>query len=119
MSNRRLSESELVLANVLLDEIRQPLDQVSGDDEQLLWAFRRKVYKELTYDERGTPMHRRRLKERKRIEQGGKCADCGKPLPKSHVVLDRLQAMEGYTLENTRLIHQECDVKVQRSRGFA
>jgi len=32
--------------------------------------------------------------------------------------LDRLVASKGYTKENTRLIHQECDVKQQREKGY-
>jgi hypothetical protein len=34
-------------------------------------------------------------------------------------VLDRLQAVDGYTPENTRLICNECDKKVQRERRYA
>jgi len=119
MPNRRLNESELEDANRLLDEIRARLEELSNGSPELLWALRRKVYKELTYDERGKPMQRRRLKEQKRREQDGNCAVCGKPLPDTYAVLDRLEAMEGYTVENTRLIHQDCDVKVQTSRGYA
>jgi hypothetical protein len=37
----------------------------------------------------------------------------------SYAVLDRIEAMAGYTAENTRLIHPECDTAVQRSRGYA
>jgi len=33
-------------------------------------------------------------------------------------VLDRLEAMPGYTLENTRLLCPECDKKVQTERRF-
>jgi hypothetical protein len=118
MPNRRLTASELVQANALLEEIRLKLASMSGGDTALLWAIRRKVYKELTYDERGKPMHRRRLKAAKRRAQNGNCAVCGNPLPARHAVLDRLQAMGGYTTDNTRLICRECDIEVQRARGF-
>jgi len=37
-------------------EVRQRLADLSGDDENLLWALRRKLFKELTYDERGKPI---------------------------------------------------------------
>ena len=119
MPNRRLSDDELAMANELLALIRGRLRELSGSDEHLLWALRRKLFKELTYDERGKPMHRRRLKTLKRVEQNGLCAVCGKDLPEKYVVLDRLEAMRGYTVENTRLIHHDCDVGVQRSRGYA
>ena len=87
----------------------------------MLWALRRKLAKELTYDERGKPMFRRELKALKRgeREQGGKCALCGEPLPEKNAVLDRLEAMLGYTPDNTQLLCPQCDNKVQVERGFA
>ncbi|MBK8097616.1 MAG: hypothetical protein IPK26_10940 [Planctomycetes bacterium] len=63
MANRRLSATELEQANAILELVRAQLDSVSGGDDALRWALRRKLYKELTYDERGKPMHRRRLKK--------------------------------------------------------
>lgn len=119
MANRRLSPDELAQANALLDEIRAKLLQLSQGDRDLLFAYRRKIYKELTYDERGKPMYRRRLKDLKRLEQNGLCALCGTELPGKYVVLDRFNAADGYTPENTRLIHQHCDVQVQQSRSYA
>ena len=98
-------------ANQLLRSIRLRLEKLSAGDRKLLWAYRRKVSKELTYDERGKPMHRRRLKILKRLEQSGKCPICRKPLPERYAVLDRFNAMLGYTAKNTRLIHQECDTE--------
>jgi len=119
MPNRRLNTDELALANELLDRIRGELDKLSGGDPDLLFAFRRKVYKELTYDERDKPMVRRRLKELKRKEQNGLCPVCQEPLPDAYAVLDRFNAVDGYTPENTRLIHQHCDRKIQAERGYA
>lgn len=49
-------------------------------------------------------MQRRQLKLQRRQEQDGKCPICKKPLPESYAVLDRIDAMRGYTPENTRLI---------------
>lgn len=118
MPNRTLSEDELAAANKLLSTIRSRLLKLSSRDESLFWALRRKVYKELTYDERGKPMQRRRLKQLKRTEQKGCCARCREPLPEKYVVLDRLEAMGGYTVENTRLLCRPCDEEVQLSRGF-
>ena len=55
--------------------------ELSNGDAGLLFALRRKIYKELTYDERTKPMARRKLKEQKRKEQGGLCPVCHRPLP--------------------------------------
>lgn len=40
------------------------------------------------------------------------------PPPEQGAVLDRTEAMAGYTMANTQL-HHECDRKVQAERGFA
>src|SRR5579864_9223411 len=83
MANRRLSESELSQAHELLDSIRERLRQLSSGDPELLFAFRRKVAKELTYDERGKPMERRKLKELKWKRQNGICPECKARLPET------------------------------------
>ncbi len=103
----------------MLDEIRGKLDKLSQGDKELLFAYRRKIFKELGYDERSKPMVRRKLKDQKWKEQRGLCAICRKELPIKYTVLDRLSAVDGYTPENTRLIHQECDVAHQASKGYA
>ncbi len=119
MANRNLTQDELAIANELLTRIREDLARLSGGDEGLLWVLRRKVYKELTYDERGKPIHRKRLKEKKREQQNGLCVICQGPLPEKYVVLDRIHAMAGYTLENTQLIHPRCDEELQGSRAYS
>ena len=119
MPNRQLSPDELAHANALLAEVRTRLEQLSGGDKGLLFAYRRKVFKELTYDERDKPAARKKLKDQKRKQQRGLCAICGKELPITYTVLDRLNAVDGYTLENTRLVHQACDISHQESKGYA
>ncbi|WP_433966794.1 hypothetical protein [Tunturiibacter gelidiferens] len=52
MPNRNLDPEELKHANALLSEIRERLIALAGDDPLLLFAYRRKVVKELGYDER-------------------------------------------------------------------
>ena len=119
MPNRQLSSEELEkLFAPLLSEVRERLVSLSGGDKDLQWALRRKLFKELTYDERGKPIQRRKLKEMKRAEQDNKCRRCGESLPAKHVVLDRIEAMKGYTPENTRLLCSECDKQVQQERGY-
>jgi DNA-directed RNA polymerase subunit RPC12/RpoP len=78
----------------------------------------RKLFKTLTYDERDNPTNRRILKQVKRAVQKNKCANCGEELPKKNAVLDRFEAMKGYTEENTRLICPECNVNIQEERGY-
>jgi UTP:GlnB (protein PII) uridylyltransferase len=119
MANRQLTQQELERANELLAEVRLKLEALSEGDRDLLFACRRKIFKELTYDERSKPMVRRKLKEHKWKEQRGLCVLCGNALPEKYTVLDRLNAIDGYTKENTRLIHQECDVAHQASKGYA
>ena len=119
MPNKTLNPDQLAQIRLLLNFVRDELKTLSGGDPDLLFAFRRKLYKELTYDERSKPMVRRRLKKLKRAEQNGICPICGKPLPEKYVGLDRLDAVKGYTPENTRLIHPDCDIDVQASRGYA
>lgn len=119
MPNRRLTPEELAKVRVLLDTVRAQLESLSAGDPDLLFAYRRKVYKELTYDERDKPMVRRQLKALKRGEQHGICPLCQEPLPEAYCVLDRLAAAAGYTAENTRLICQQCDIAAQKAKGYA
>jgi hypothetical protein len=79
--NRTLTPLELASANALLEEIRRRLKDLAGGDASLHFAIRRKVYKELAYDERSKPAHRKVLKAFKREAQGGLCASCKQELP--------------------------------------
>ena len=119
MHNRRLTEQEIEnIAAPFLAEVRQKLQDAAADDETLLWALRRYIKIRLEHDERGKPIERRALKQRKRKEQGGRCPVCQGLLPEKGAVLDRLEAMGGYTMENTRLLCQDCDQKIQKGRGY-
>jgi len=119
MPNRNLTQPEKdELFNQLFSDVKAKLTQASGGDADLLWALRRKLFKELMYLERGKPMQRRALKQKKRIEQNGLCANCGNPLP-DEAELDRSEAMLGYTTENTRLVCHACHRTLQREKGFA
>ena len=119
MSNRRLSNEELVHANELLATVRAELDRLSDGDRETLFAYRRKVYKELMYDERSKPMVRRALKIKMRKKQGGLCALCAGELPARNCVLDRFSAVDGYVEKNVRLICETCDRSVQQQRGYS
>jgi hypothetical protein len=52
MPNRRLTTGELVAFKPLLDEVRLKLKALSQRDGALHWALRRKLARELGYDER-------------------------------------------------------------------
>jgi hypothetical protein len=118
LPNPRLTPEQLTRANELLSKIRADLVALSKADPLLLFAYRRKIAKELTYDERGSPMHRRALKRRKWVEQGGTCPLCLKDLPQTYTVLDRYEAVPGYIDSNVRLVHQDCDRQTQTERGY-
>jgi hypothetical protein len=119
MPNRNLTLDELESARALLKDVRERLAALAAGDAELLFAYRRKIAKELGYDERSGPMVRRKLKAQKREEQGGLCARCREELPEKYVVLDRITASKGYTTENTRLICEKCDREVQAERRYA
>ena len=81
MPNRNLNADELTRANELLADIRKRLTALANGDPLLLFAYRRKVAKELGYDERGKPGARGKLKALKWDQQNGRCAHCRKKLP--------------------------------------
>ncbi len=118
MANRQLTAAELEVVRPLLDRIRAEIDELATGDPELQFAIRRKIYKEMTYDERGKPMHRKMLKAKKWMQQKGKCAICEGELPEKYAVLDRLEAIGGYSVENTRLICTSCDSAHQESKGY-
>lgn len=119
MPNRNLNSDELLRAIELLAEIRKRLTSLAGGDPLLLFAYRRKVVKELGYDERGKPGVRGKLKALKWGRQNGKCAHCGEDLPLKYSELDRKVAAEGYTVENTDLVHAKCHQERQAAKGYA
>ncbi|MDT5061998.1 MAG: hypothetical protein QOH63_2457 [Acidobacteriota bacterium] len=119
MPNRQLTSDELAhLFTPLIAEVRSRLLHLARSDNDLHWALRRKLAKELIYDERSSPGERRKLKRLKCKEQDNKCALCKRELPPSYNTLDRLEAMKGYTSENTQLICQTCDIETQKHRGY-
>jgi hypothetical protein len=118
MPNRNLSSDELQQANDVLAEFRERLSEISKGDPSLLFAFRRKVAKELVYDERGKPGQRGRLKAQKWGEQRGKCAHCGENLELPYSELDRKNAIDGYTPENTELVHGKCHIVRQAAKRY-
>jgi len=119
MPNRNLNNDELKRANELLIDIRKQLANLADGDPLLLFAYRRKVVKELGYDERGKPGVRAKLKAIKWGEQSRKCAHCGEEMPLRYSELDRKNAAGGYTSENTDLVHAKCHQDRQAAKGYA
>jgi hypothetical protein len=118
VANRRLSDAERVVGHRILESVRDLIEEASIHDKSMGWALRRFVYTRLMHDERGKPMQRRILKLNKMISQRGLCFECGEELPKRGAELDRIQAMDGYTEENTHLVCHKCHRKSQEERGF-
>jgi len=117
--NRNLNADELKRANELLADIRARLTSLAAGDPLLLFAYRRKVAKELGYDERGKPGVRAQLKALKWGQQNGRCAHCGGELPLRYSELDRKNAADGYTAENTELVHPKCHQVRQAAKRYA
>lgn len=103
-----LNELDRQKAIALLDELRARIDEAAAGDEQLRFQIKRYIAKRLEFDERGTPTHRRRLKEQKREQQRGLCASCEEELPEQGAELHRARAIDGYTPENTSLLCARC-----------
>ncbi len=103
-----LSDEDRQKAIQILEQARSLIDSAAADDPELRFQLRRYILKRLEFDERGTPTQRRKLKDLKRKFQRGLCYECAQPLPEKGAELHRLQALEGYTEANTRLLCHAC-----------
>ncbi len=112
-----LTNQQRVEAERILDWVRKELSRLANGDNALLHNLRRRVMKQLEYDERGKPAERKKLKAQLKKRQNGLCLLCGEILTENPVA-DRLQADKGYTLANTRLLCRDCDGKEQERKGF-
>lgn len=121
MANRNLTSEELERFRTIFVAVTRLLDEAAGNDRELRFALNRKLFKELSYVERGKPMNRRMLKLRKYGQQRGLCSHCNKDLPEAgkNAHLDRFSAIDGYTIENTELIHAECHLLRQEVKKFS
>jgi len=125
MSNGRMSTDQLAAAREILVEIRRRIVDAAGGDQRFAFALRRYVFKNLSYDERDTPARRTKLKLQKLVDQNGICAYAKCPTPHVKMTkeeepeLDRLDAIKGYTPENTVLMHHGCHRLSQKEKRFA
>jgi len=118
MTNPQLNEIQLIQAHKLIAKIKKEIDMLAKNNPEAIFAFRRKIYKELMYDERNKPMERKKLKDKMRKKQKGICPTCKQGLPEKGAVLDRTEAIKGYVEKNVRLLCPECDKKIQEARRF-
>ena len=120
MANPQLTkEQRTELFLPLLQRVMAELDLLSQGDPRLLWALQRKLAKELVYRERSTPAVRNKLKAIKWISQNGRCAICAEEMAQKGSELDRSEAYLGYVESNVRLVHHECHIKDQATKGYA
>lgn len=108
MITPKLNPAQTAQADELFARLKADLQTLANGDEDLLFNFRRKMYKELMYDERGTPLARQRLKKTMWKKQEGKCAVCGKELALEGSELERIYAPKGFVEDNVKLVHHEC-----------
>lgn len=118
MANPQLNQTQLSKVKKLLNKIRKEINKLANNNPELIFAFRRKIYKELSYDERSKPIKRRKLKEKMWKKQKGLCFECKKKLSKNGGILDRLKAIDGYIEKNVRLICPRCDRRIQEKRSY-
>jgi hypothetical protein len=105
MANRNLTADELKSAHEILADIRERMLTLAAGNPLLYCACRRKVAKALGYDERSKPAARAKLKALEWKLQNGRCSECDGEMPLSYSELDRRNAADGYTDENTELVH--------------
>ncbi|WP_375463058.1 hypothetical protein [uncultured Methylobacterium sp.] len=118
MPSRRLTKDEAAKADTLLAEVKAMVTDAAGGDPVLLFALRRRLAARLTYWERGNPAKRKKLKAAKHKAQDGRCAICDEPMGVKGSELDRADPVDGYTAENTRLVHHACHRQDQETKGF-
>ena len=115
---KQMSDKQRAAGQKILALVRGAIDLASDGDAELSWRLRRYVYIRMMYEERGNPAQRKKLKIAKIEAQKGKCAMCGKLLPKIGAELDRIDQLAGYTPDNTRLLCHWCHRKDQERLAF-
>jgi hypothetical protein len=63
-------------------------------------------------------MARRKIKIQKHDDQHGKCAHCNEDMTIQYSELDRKNAADGYTVENTELVHAKCHQARQAAKRY-
>jgi hypothetical protein len=69
-----------IVVTQILQKIRAEIETVSNGDPSLKFALRRRIYKQLEYDEQSNPSAREKLKKLMWLRQNRACAFCPEPL---------------------------------------
>lgn len=118
MPSRRLTTDEAAQADALLAQIKGMVMEAASGDPVLLFALRRRLFTRMMHWERDTPANRKKLKLLKWAAQDKRCGICGEDLALVGAELDRSDPVDGYTAENTRLVHHICHRADQQKKGF-
>ena len=118
MANRNLDETQRQQAMAIVEDVALRVQALAQGDDELAFAFNRKISKELVYLERDSPAKRQRLKKKVWKAQGKKCPECKLDLELRYSVADRRDAMKGYVAENLEVVHGECDRRRQERKAF-
>lgn len=117
MANPRLTPDQLDLARTLLDEVRARLVNLSSGDKELLCLPPQGL--------QGADARRAQQADGPAALEAAQDEGAARALPalqellpERGAVLDRARAINGYTLQNTRLIHDACDVAHQSAKRY-
>jgi 5-methylcytosine-specific restriction endonuclease McrA len=119
MPNPTLNEEQRTIAMSIVKDVESQIEALSNGDDDLRFAFLRKIHKELVYLERDSPSKRKRVKRKVWKAQGQVCAECHVPLEFRFSIADRKEAVKGYVPENLEIIHEECNRVRQERQRFA
>jgi hypothetical protein len=109
MSRRNLSAEELRHVGGLAAEVRKRLTRLAAGDPRLLFVYCRQLVKQLPSEETGKTRPVSQVKASKWDQQEGKCARCGRRLSLlKYSKLSKMNDGNGYSVENTELIHNDC-----------
>ena len=119
-SQSKLTDEQREQAKAILDRTRDEISAAGAGDLLVEFSIRRYIQVRLSHDERGKPGDRKKLKMKLFDQQQGQCPLCSQPLTALlGAELHRKVAAEGYTPENTALVHPECHRKQQKERNYS
>jgi hypothetical protein len=109
---RTLDNEQREAALKVLNYVRNEITVLSKGDVDLAFRIRRFIHARLQLDNRPS----RALQRLKFDEQQGRCAECNQPFEQKGTHLHRLRP-EGYTADNTILLHPVCHTALHRRLG--
>jgi len=116
--NRRLSEAERVHAHQILEGVRLLINGCEGRQSAYVGFAAIRLCPPLSRRAEQTDAKEAAQAEQDDFSEGPLCR-MRQGTAKRGSELDRVNAMDGYTEQNTRLVHHECHVKSQEEKGFA